>query len=169
MAPQPSLADAVRLLQLADLIKDTARVVVDEWSKEPNTKSDSASTGSIASPTLFEAQKTLLSASGLLTELVSDPASRVLEVSSQYNEARALHIAAELRVADVIDSSPNKEAPIEEISQAIGIENRKLGRLLRCLCSIHIFTEPRPNVFANNGISAVLVKNEPLRAYIIML
>lgn len=128
MAAQPTLADAMRLLQLADLIKDTAKVVVDEWSKNPNTNTANALSGSIASPRLFEAQKTLLSASGLLTELVSDPASRVLEVSSQYNEARCLHIAAELRVADLIDSSPNKEAPVEEITKAIGIEKRKLGQ-----------------------------------------
>jgi hypothetical protein len=44
-----------------------------------------------------------------------------------------------------------------------------LGRLMRCLCSIHIFDEVRPNVFANNSISAALVNNEPLRAYIAML
>ncbi|KAF2199794.1 S-adenosyl-L-methionine-dependent methyltransferase [Delitschia confertaspora ATCC 74209] len=169
MAPQHTLADAVRLMELADLIKDTVKVVIDEWSKEPaSTKSGNASTGAIASPALFDAQKTLLSASGVLTELVSDPASRVLEVSSQYNEARALHIVAELRVPDVIDGTPSKEATIEEISEAVGIEKRKLGRLMRCLCSIHIFTEPRPNVFGNNIISASLVNNEPLRAYIIM-
>lgn len=40
---------------------------------------------------------------------------------------------------------------------------------MRCLCSIHIFQEVQPNVFANNTISAALVDNEPLRAYIVML
>jgi hypothetical protein len=44
-----------------------------------------------------------------------------------------------------------------------------VGRILRCLCSIHIFQEVRENVYANNRISAALVGNEPLRAYILML
>jgi hypothetical protein len=40
---------------------------------------------------------------------------------------------------------------------------------MRCLCSIHIFKEMEDGVFANNAISAGLVHNEPLRAYIAML
>lgn len=40
---------------------------------------------------------------------------------------------------------------------------------MRSLCSIHIFREVQPNIFANNTISAALLDNEPLRAYIVML
>jgi hypothetical protein len=43
------------------------------------------------------------------------------------------------------------------------------ARIMRCLCSIHIFKEVQPDRFANNGVSAALVNNEPLRAYIVML
>lgn len=43
------------------------------------------------------------------------------------------------------------------------------ARIMRCLCSIHIFKEVQPDRFANNEVSAALVKNEPLRAYIVML
>ncbi|GFF50688.1 sterigmatocystin 8-O-methyltransferase [Aspergillus udagawae] len=163
MSAQRTIADAARLLELCDLISRTARVIIDQWAAEIPAESTN-----IASPALFNAQKTLLSASGLLTELVSDPSSRLLEVSSQYNEARALHIVAELRVPDVIARKESQQATIEELSEATGIEKRKLGRLMRCLCSIHIFQEVSPNMFANNTISAALVNNEPLRAYIIM-
>ena len=44
-----------------------------------------------------------------------------------------------------------------------------IARLMRCLCSIHIFKEVQPDRFANNHVSAALVGNEPLRAYIVML
>lgn len=44
-----------------------------------------------------------------------------------------------------------------------------LARIMRCLCSIHIFKEVQPDHFANNSVSAALVDNEPLRAYIVML
>lgn len=40
---------------------------------------------------------------------------------------------------------------------------------MRCLCSIHVFSEVGEDVFANNAISAALVNNEPLRAYILLL
>lgn len=52
--------------------------------------------------------------------------------------------------------------------KSTGIEQQKLSRLLRCLCSIHIFREVAPDVFANNVTSAALVNNEPLRAYVLL-
>lgn len=128
--------------------------------------------GSLPSRALFDAQRTLLAASGLLTELVSDPSSRLLEVSSQYFESRALHIVADQRLADVLarnQQQPDIGVGIETLAKATGIEVRKLGRVMRCLCSIHIFREVGPDRFANNRVSAALVGNEPLRAYILML
>lgn len=47
--------------------------------------------------------------------------------------------------------------------------NIMAARVMRCLCSIHIFKEVQPDRFANNEVSAALVNNEPLRAYIVML
>lgn len=128
MSPQHTIADCVRLLELADLIQNTAKVIINQWAvAEERPVKSHESESAIASPALFNAQKTLLSAAGLLTELVSDPSSRLLEVSSQYNEARALHIAAELRVADIIAKSPDQRASIQTLSEATGIERRKLG------------------------------------------
>jgi hypothetical protein len=40
-----------------------------------------------------------------------------------------------------------------------------VARVMRCLCSIHIFREIAEDVFVNNSISASLVGNDPLRAY----
>lgn len=40
-------------------------------------------------------------------------------------------------------------------------------RIMRTLCSAHIFAEVQENHFANNTISASLVDNEPFRAYIV--
>lgn len=38
---------------------------------------------------------------------------------------------------------------------------------MRCLCSIHLFAEVGPDVFANNRITSSLVANDPLRAYVL--
>jgi hypothetical protein len=44
-----------------------------------------------------------------------------------------------------------------------------IARILRCLCSIHIFRQIGTDRFANNRISAALQNNEPLRAYVQLL
>lgn len=41
------------------------------------------------------------------------------------------------------------------------------ARVIRTLCSIHIFRETSEDVFVNNSISASLVGNDPLRAYVL--
>ncbi|KAL9032135.1 MAG: hypothetical protein Q9180_006679 [Flavoplaca navasiana] len=56
---------------------------------------------------------------------------------------------------------------IKILGAKTGIEADKLSRILRTLCSNHIFAEPSPDHFTNNVISAALVGNEPLRAYIL--
>ncbi|KAI0512934.1 S-adenosyl-L-methionine-dependent methyltransferase [Xylaria bambusicola] len=117
---------------------------------------------------LFDAQRTLLAAAGLLTELVSQPQNRLLEVSSQYFEARALHIVADKRIPDILAQSGDAGVAIISLSSAVGIEPRKLSRIMRCLCSIHVFHEKGEDVFINNRISSSLVGNEPLRAYIML-
>ena len=40
---------------------------------------------------------------------------------------------------------------------------------MRTLCSLHVFEEVAPDVYANNHTSAALINNEPLRAYILLL
>ncbi|KAI0409179.1 S-adenosyl-L-methionine-dependent methyltransferase [Xylaria palmicola] len=117
---------------------------------------------------LFDAQRTLLAAAGLLTELVSEPENRLLEVSSQYFEARALHIVADKRIPDILAKGGDAGVDIQTLGDTVGIESRKLSRIMRCLCSIHIFQEKDEDVFINNRISSSLVNNEHIRAYILL-
>ncbi|KAI9688867.1 MAG: hypothetical protein M1822_001224 [Bathelium mastoideum] len=150
-----------KLLQLGALIQSAiAEIVTLNGAKEEEFEV-------LPAKPLFNAQRTLLSAAGLLTELASEPSNRLLEVGSQYFEARCLHIAAEKRIADIV-SDRHEGVPVLEIADIAGADARKLSRILRCLCSIHIFKEVQPDCFANNDVSAALVHNEPLRAYIVM-
>ncbi len=169
MQRQPkTLQDAVQLVQLTELISTTSRRLLSEWAEEAKTSAEEdTESKSLPSQALHEAQRTLLAAAGLLTELVSEPSSRLLEVSSSYFEARALHIAAEKRIPDLL-AGKSGGVEVGFLGEKTGIEPRKLSRLLRCLCSIHVFKEVRPDCFANNSVSAALVINEPLRAYILM-
>lgn len=125
---QKSIQDAHKLLQLLELVEKSVKNVIKAWAN-PATYSESVSgTESLATRELFDAQRILLAAAGMFTELVAMPSSRLLEVSSQYNESRALHIAAEVRIPDLLGSDA-AGIPIESLSSSVGIEARKLCKL----------------------------------------
>ena len=127
MSTQPkTIADANRLLQLSSLIDKSVRAVISAWAKPAPVASGIAGTENLASRELFDAQRNLLSAVGVIQELVSNPSSRLLEVSSQYNESRALHIMAEMRVPDILARSGIEGVSAEQLSKQIGIEAHKL-------------------------------------------
>ncbi|KAF3912593.1 O-demethylpuromycin-O-methyltransferase [Arthrobotrys entomopaga] len=153
----------LRLLQLSQLIQNTIADYV--AAKDVKVEREE---GSLPSHALFEAQRTLLSAAGMITELVSDPRLRIMEVSLQNYESRPVHIAVSLRIPDILAEHGESGCHVTDLAARVGIESRKLSRLMRCLCSIHIFRELAEDVFANNRISAALVKNEPLRSYVLM-
>ena len=163
-----SLTDAVRLLQVSQLLTQNIQTVIQEWAEEqkPGASNDGASPDTLPSRRLYEAQRTLLALTGTLTELIAEPSQRILEVGCQYWESRALFIACERRIPDLLADSTGVSA--QQLSKITGIEHLKLGRILRTLCSNHIFMETSTDCFANNIISAALVNNEPLRAYILM-
>jgi hypothetical protein len=201
--PPKTPADAVHLLQLSELLISSARTVVDEWAKESCTSSETAGLpGDIAphilpTPKLHEAQRRILAIAGSLTALASEPHSRIIEVACQYWESRALYLAAERRIPDMLAAAGDKGLSGSELGEKTGVEALKLcmfspsletpashdrslpitkeclyfpiARILRCLCSIHIFREVAPDQYANNAISASLVANEPLRAYVMLL
>lgn len=132
----PTLSDAHQLLQLVNVTRDSIHRVIAEWAKPPASSSSEQGGGideseaNLPSHELFEAQRTLIAATGKLVELVSSPSSRLLEVSSQYNEARCLHIAAVLRIPDILVENSGKGVSMERIAEKVGIETRKLGMFL---------------------------------------
>ena len=169
--PTKSLKDAAQLLELSELFSTNVQTVIQEWAKEqePDANNDGASPDMLPSLRLHEAQRTLLALTGKLTELVAEPSLRIMEVGCQYWESRALYIACERRIPDMLVAVADIKdgVSIKTLGAKTGIEADKLIRILRTLCSNHIFAEPSPDHFTNNVISAALVGNEPLRAYIL--
>ncbi|OJJ07368.1 hypothetical protein ASPVEDRAFT_202138 [Aspergillus versicolor CBS 583.65] len=152
--------DIDKLVEVGRLIQKSIQVVVEEHYKAPEPAESS-----IPSWPMYEAQRNIIAGTGVLLELISDPSLRLMEYSGQYWESRALAIAVAKHIPDVLSNGP---LPLEQLSNITRIESRKLARVLRCLCSSHIFSEPETEVFANNRISRALVQNEPLSAYILM-
>ncbi|KZT03249.1 S-adenosyl-L-methionine-dependent methyltransferase [Laetiporus sulphureus 93-53] len=167
MASAPSVQKAKQLRSLVRLLANTAEVVIKEWEIEEQTPP--AERSHLPSPTLFEARRTFIGAYGMGIDLVHDPVVRMTEVINSYFNSRALRIAAESRIADVLDGAdPEEGISIQDISRQVGIDAQSLGRVLRCLCTIHIFAEVKDNYYVNNAASQRLVRNEPLRCWLLM-
>ncbi|KAI5303978.1 hypothetical protein KEM56_006996 [Ascosphaera pollenicola] len=164
------LQRAKELLQVLEITKSSVETIVSQWETSPPdtppTYGEERSPGSDALPSkeLYEAKRQLIAATGKFVEIVSDPGERLMELTSQYHEARCLHIAASMRVSEILARNGDDGTSVDVIAAETGIEKRKLARVLRCLCSAGVFREVSDGVFANNRISAALVQNEPLRA-----
>ena len=190
--PSHTIAEAHQLLQISTLVTTNIQRVIAAWAEESTIASTAPSKAqpnqtvpqspaTLPSPALHEAQCTLIAVTGKLTELIAEPSVRILELGCQYWESRALYIAAERRVPDLLAKAEEQEnggLTGEELSKLIGIESRKLERVMRSLCSAGVFreVEGKSNAngtgksrFANNRVSRALVGNEGLRAYVLLL
>ncbi|KAI4098278.1 MAG: hypothetical protein LQ339_006537 [Xanthoria mediterranea] len=163
----PEAAD--KLLLLADLLRNAALTVKDEWAEEDFSAPAVQDTARILpSPRLWEATRTIESISGALVELVCETDQRVQQVLLQFFESRALFIAAERQIPDLLAQAagPAPGVDIDAIAAKTGIHAGKLSRIMRTLCATHVFQDIDDNRFANNRVSEALVRNEGLLAYI---
>ncbi|KZT06657.1 S-adenosyl-L-methionine-dependent methyltransferase [Laetiporus sulphureus 93-53] len=157
-----------QLRSLIRMLADASEVIIKEWESEDFSSSD-LPTAPLPSPELFEARRVMVGALGMCLDLVQEPAVRLTDISCAHFTARALHVAAYARVSDILaDADPVEGMSVKVISQKTGIGEQKLTRVLRTLCSIHIFSEVKDDHFANNRASQCLVKNEYLRAWILL-
>jgi hypothetical protein len=125
---------ATNLRKLVKLLDDASNTIIDEWEKDSDAEPAAADGGiTLPSSTLYSAQRVVQAVTGAVIEMVAEPQSRLLEVSSQYFESRALHIAAEHRIADFLHGSGEQGVHVDEISKVVGIEPLKLGEIA-CFC-----------------------------------
>lgn len=116
------------LRDLVRLINDASEVVIQEWrtqAKDPNPPADAPL---LPSPALYDARRTLVGACGMASDLVAEPQQRLMEIACGYYSSRALHVAAEGRVADVLAETDKGEGVhVSAIASKTGVEHRKLG------------------------------------------
>lgn len=128
-----------KLRSLIRLLVDASEVVIKEWEAEEQAESAQIdpTLPSLPSTDLFNARRTVLGACGMCMDLVQEPQSRLMELANQFYSSRALHIAAEARIAEVLaNADPNKGMSIEEINGRVGVEQAKLGKHNRYIVTV---------------------------------
>jgi len=159
---------AQELRELIRMLTEASEVVIKEWEaaeQEPAVEP----VASLPSAGLYEARRVMIGACGMCVDLVQEPENRLSDVGFSYFLSRALHIAVQARVADVLDGAdPNEGLSSEVIGEKVGINALKLTRVLRSLCTVHIFKEVKNGYFANSRTSQALVGNDYLRCWILV-
>jgi hypothetical protein len=86
------------------------------------------------------------------------PQEHILGVVTAFWQSRALAVAAELELADLVADGP---VLVDILAATTKTDALSLFRVMRALESIGIFTQVSPRVFANTPTSEVLRKNVP--------
>lgn len=86
------------------------------------------------------------------------PPVAMLQMIQGFWVSRAIYVAAELRLADLVDDEPKT---VEALAEATGTHAPSLYRVLRALASVGVFSEDTEGRFALTPIAATLQSNKP--------
>jgi hypothetical protein len=82
-----------------------------------------------------------------------DPSAELMRLINAYQVSQALHVAAELRVADQLKDGPKSYSAL---AQACGAQPRSLYRLLRALAAVGVFHETPSGEFSLTPLGVCL-------------
>src|ERR1700716_2343927 len=98
------------------------------------------------------------------TKAQSESVMRLVEISAGYWLPRALHVVADLAIADALDQEPRSAA---DLAKDVGADADALDRVLRLLASHGVF-DWRRGKYVHNDLSRALRSDHPqsMRAYV---
>ena len=98
------------------------------------------------------------------SEADTESVMRLVEISAGYWLPRALHVVADLAIADALDEEPRSA---EYLAKKVGVDADALDRVLRLLASHGVFHR-RGGKYRHNALSRALRSDHPhsMRAYV---
>lgn len=186
---------AETLRSLISLLVDYSEVVIADWEADAqhagSGEGKSETTSPLPSHRLYEAQRVVRGACGMVVDLVQDPRRRLFELSTCFALAQAFDTTVRAGVPDLLaradEEGQGGGVPLAELSRRSGVDEHKLGwsschsgivsgnsflcdfvraaRVMRVLCSDGLYNEVQPLHYANSPISRPLVGNKPAQAF----
>lgn len=130
--PAPQIDDPVQQLRdVLKLLSEGVERLASEWESSPTRApvgSGKDRVGDTVSHAEYDAVKVILAACGSLESLVLDPCTRLSTLSMSYILARALHVAAEYNVAELLARGGHEGIRASDLAASTGIEEGKLCR-----------------------------------------
>ncbi|KAF5510318.1 O-methyltransferase gedA [Colletotrichum siamense] len=153
-----------KLRSLLDLLTTSVNDLITELSYSPSRKPMADNKADVRiprGPKTEEARKCIIAAACSLEAAVLTPQWRLGHLAHSYFVSRALHMAVEWDIPQLLaDSGPMH---LDTLASKTGIvDTNKLGLVMRMLCAHHIFSETALGVFANDEASTALATDERL-------
>ncbi|KLO06094.1 S-adenosyl-L-methionine-dependent methyltransferase [Schizopora paradoxa] len=105
----------------------------------------------------------IVAAAQQLIQTVQSPQTNLLMTAYSTTLSGAIRVATEFNIADILYEAGSKGLHVKEISSACKADPIKISQILRLLASGWIFKEVKPDVFANNRNSSIMVKGIPVK------
>ncbi|TFK38230.1 S-adenosyl-L-methionine-dependent methyltransferase [Crucibulum laeve] len=157
-----------QLSALVALIADATKIVETHYQKSPKNYVPSLDDiephpldNDILDKELRTAIQTIEGACAQLSATVARPSHTLVNRFMTVFETSCVNVAATFKIPDILQEKP-EGMHISEIGQKSGLDERKIGRILRALATKHCFREVSKDVFANNRLSILLVSSNPL-------
>ncbi|EPQ59057.1 S-adenosyl-L-methionine-dependent methyltransferase [Gloeophyllum trabeum ATCC 11539] len=156
------------LRALSDLIKNSIETVETVCKRNGQPYPSSHAPFTMASeairidPEISQAGTTIVAAASQLIVAVRPPPLTLVATALQYHVSSSLGTVLQLNVAEILRSAGPQGLHVGKIASLCNTDPTKLARLLRLLCTTHIFTELAPDVFTHNRISSMLDTGKPL-------
>jgi len=110
-------------------------------------------------PVALDASQQIIAAATQLIAITRLPEMTIREVSPGMYLSACLGYVVDSDIPEILDEAGPKGLHSKEIDKKTGRpQSAQTGRILRYLAMRHIFREVSPDVFANNRVSSVLVK-----------
>jgi hypothetical protein len=133
MSVPRTIKDATQLREILFLLSTAVEKIASEWeprlSGSLHAKIDDAEL--ILSHAEHDAIKTVQAAVGSLESLIVEPHMQLVCMATSFTIARALHIAAEGNVAELLSQAGKEGLSVTDLARETGIEEKKL-----CKCNI---------------------------------
>ena len=119
------------LRSLVKLLVDYSEVVIKDWEAEdqPSAAAEKhPSTPPLPSRQLFEAQRVIRGACGMVVDLVQEPRLRLYEVSTSFALSQAFDTSIRAGVPDILAKADEFTGiSVTELSKRSGVDEKKLG------------------------------------------
>ena len=119
------------LRSLMQLLVDYSEVVIKEWEAEDRPSvalGKPRLTSPLPSRQLFEAQRVIRGACGMVADLVQEPRLRLFELSTSFALSQAFDTTIRAGIPDILTSADETVGvSVTELSKRSGVDEKKLG------------------------------------------
>ncbi|RPD56594.1 hypothetical protein L226DRAFT_480398 [Lentinus tigrinus ALCF2SS1-7] len=126
------------------------------YPTEGHDQSTDASESLASHPDVIAATNRIVAACGQISATVHRPFLTLCDAAMGYHLPACLRFLEASHTVELLRAAGPNGMHVSELSRHVNVDEGKLAHMLRLLATHHITREVRPNVFANNRISAIM-------------